>query len=212
MPNESPAVIIYNEDGYAVDTVVDGDGNRGLHTTSPFTEDRDKLVGVSFAKLLVATTTYYMGIDLSNTTDYHHAAGAGIFLSRSIAKALTTHAGPRWRVQRIVVLRIDGTDADLAILPQASVNLGDTSQLSVPEQVVDLWPALANLTVSGGAFTRFLTNAIELNVAAVNTGITFEDAAGNTPTPAVGDLLIRAELISGGGTLDFAFGLEYFVE
>ena len=192
----------------AVRTETDG----SVRTRDDFIDDRDKLVGVSFAKEAVATTTYYMAIDVSNTTDFHHTAGTAIHLSRSIGKALKTNAGSQWRAQLMVVLRIDGTDADLAILAQTSVNLEDTSTLSVPEQVVDLWPSLANLEVSAGVFTSFLTNAIELNVAAVNTGSAFEDAAGNTPAPAVGDLLIRAQLNSGGGTFSFAFGLEYFVE
>lgn len=200
---------------------VDGSGNTqsvrtetdgSVRTRDDFIDDRDKIVGLSFYKEGVAATTYYMGIDLSNTTDFKHAAGTGIRLVTSIGKAIKSNIGAKWAVQLLVVLRIDGTDSDLAVLAQASVSLQDTSALSRLEQVVDLWPHVANLSVSGGALTSILTNLIETGVTAINTGVTLEDAAGNTPTPAVGDLLIRADLISGSGTLDFAYGLHYWVE
>jgi len=172
-----------------------------------------KAVGVGFFKLAVAATTYYMGIDLSNTTDFPHTAGAGIFLMRSIGRSLKTTAGAKWSVQLLVVLRVDGTDSDLAILAQASMTLRDPSTLSIPEQVVDLWPAPSDLTVVTNDLPKFLTNQKELGVTALNTSTDLEDAAGNTTVhPAVGDLLIRVELISGGGTLDFAYGLQYYVE
>jgi hypothetical protein len=101
----------------------------------------------------------------------------------------------------------------LAILAQTSLNLQDTSILSVPEQIVDLWPHLANLTVEGNELANMLTNAVETGVTAINTSTNLEDAAGNAAVnPAVGDLLIRADLLAGGGSLDFAYGLQYFVE
>ena len=46
----------------------------------------------------------------------------------------------------------------------------------------------------------------------VSIELVVEDAAGNNVAPAVGDLLIRVLLDSGGGTVDFAYGLQYFVE
>jgi hypothetical protein len=197
-----------------LDAIKDTDGVKRI--TDPiqtdFTVDRDKIVGVSFAKLDNAATAYFMGIDLSNTTDYHHVAGTGIVLVQSIGKAFKSSAGSKWSVQLLVVTRVDGTDADLVILPQASLALRDTSKLAIDEQVVDLFPHFADLTVSGGKLAKSLSNSTEENVAAVNTGVTLEDAAGNTVAPAVGDLLIRVLNVSGGGTIDFAYGLQYFVE
>jgi hypothetical protein len=153
-----------------------------------------------------------MGIDLSNTTDYKHIAGDGIQLVQSIGKAFKTNAGSKWRVQLLVVARIDGTDADFVVLPQASMALQDTSKLSIDEQIVNLWPNVLDLTIATGDLTKNLTNAKELNIAAVNTGVNLEDAAGNSVPAAVGDLLFRVDLLSGSGTLDFAFGIQYWVE
>jgi len=180
--------------------------------SDPFQRDRDKVVGVSFAKLGVAATTYYLGIDLSNTTDYKHTAGSGIRLVQVVSKGLKSNSGAKWSAQLAVVTRIDGTDADLAILAQASLSLQDTSMFGIAEQVVNLWPHYADLTVSAGEFTKATTNAVELNVAAINTGVNLEDVAGNNVPAAVGDVLIRANLLFGTGTLDFAFGLQYWVE
>ena len=207
---ENPVLVAGWDTTNAQTLLTETDGS--VRTKDDFIDDRDKMVGVSFAKLGGTATAYYMGIDLSNTTDFKHAAGTGIRLVQSIGKAFKTNAGAKWSVQLIVVTRIDGTDADLAILAQASLALRDTSKLSIDEQVVNLWPHVVDLTVTAGELSQNLTNAIELNVAAVNTGVLLEDAAGNTVAAAVGDLLIRVELVSGGGTLDFAYGLQYWVE
>jgi len=237
MAGESPAVVLYDDNGKPIavqngiavpvgtsSLLISGQDAGGdartlltesdgtARTRDAFIDDRDKIVGVSFYKIGVTATTYYMGIDVSNTTDFKHTAGTDIQLAMSIGKAIKSNAGAQWTVQLLVVLRIDGTDSDLAVLAQSSLSLQDTSALSRLEQIVDLWPRVINLGVSGGKFTKILTNLIETNVAAINTGVTVEDAAGNTPTPAVGDLLIRAELISGSGTLDFAYGLHYWVQ
>jgi hypothetical protein len=215
MPADSPAVIVYNEDGYAVDTIVDDNETRGLHTTSLFTENSEKVVGVGFFKgdeNALTDTAYFMGIDLSNTTDFKHEPGNGIKLVQAIGKGFKSNAGAEWSVQLAIVLRIDGTDADLAIMAQASLTLRDTARLGIAEQIVNFWPHILDLTVTSNELSKNLTNTIETNVTAINTGVTLEDAAGNNVAPAVGDLLIRAQKIGGTGTLEFAFGLQYYVE
>jgi hypothetical protein len=181
---DSPAALIYDVTG----TNPAGVNADGEVSVRPDGAARDKVVGVSFFKEAVAATTYYMGIDLSNTTDYKHIAGDGIQLVQSIGKAFKTNAGSKWRVQLLVVARIDGTDADLVVLPQASMALQDTSKLSIDEQIVNLWPNVLDLTIATGDLTKNLTNAKELNIAAVNTGVNLS------------------------GTLDFAFGIQYWVE
>jgi len=208
MPGDSPAVIVFDETG-TNPAGVNADNEVAVR---PDGVDRDKVVGVSFFKESVAATTYYMGIDLSNTTDFKHVAGGGIILVQSIGKAFKSNAGAVWRIQLLVVTRIDGTDADFIVLAQASMALQDTSKLAIDEQIVNLWPNVLDLTVAAGELAKNLTNAKFLNEAAVNTGVLLEDAAGNNVAAAVGDLLIRADLVSGGGTIDFAFGLQYWVE
>lgn len=183
-----------------------------VRSKNDFVDDRDKVVAVSYVKFDVAVTTYYILIDLSNTTTYPHANGTGgIFIARSNAKGLKTNSGAKWAVTAFVILRIDGTDADIAALPGISFSLRDASTLSSPEQIINFFPVMLDLTVVAGAMVNTLSNHIE-TVTAVNTGVTLEDAAGNNVAPAVGDFVIRAELISGGGTVDFAVGAQYYVE
>jgi hypothetical protein len=123
-----------------------------------------------------------------------------------------SNSGASWAAEVFVVTRIDGTDADLTAIPGISFSLRDTSTLSLQEQIIHFFPVMLDLTVSAGELVNVLANFKLLNEATVNTGVTFEDAGGNNIAPAVGDILIRAELISGGGTLDFALGMQYFVE
>lgn len=202
---------------------VDGSGNTqavltetdgSVRTRDDFIDDRDKVVGVSYVKLGVAATTYYMLIDLSNLSGgYPHAnTTGGVFVAGSNSKGVKTNSGAKWAVEVFVITRIDGTDADIVAIPGVSFSLRDTSTLSLPEQIIQFFPIMLDLTVSAGALVNVLSNFILLNVAAINTAITLEDAGGNNTAPAVGDVIIKAELVSGGGTLDFAMGMQYFVE
>jgi hypothetical protein len=192
--------------------LTDTDGN--LRIKNDFIDDRDKVVAVSYVKLGIAATSYYMLIDLSNSSgDYPHAnTTGGVFVAGSNSKGVKGNSGAKWAVEVFVITRIDGTDADLVGIPSISFSLRDASVLSLPEQVIHFFPTMLDLTVSAGALVNTLSNFTLTNVAAINTGITLEDAGGNSIAPAVGDVIIVAELISGGGVLDFSMGMQYFVE
>lgn len=184
-----------------------------VRTKDAFIDDRDKVVGVSYVKFAVAATTHFLLIDMSNTTTYPHANGTGgVFVAGANSKGVKSNSGASWAVSIFVIVRIDGTDADLVAIPGISFSLRDVSSLSVPEQILRFFPTMLDLTVAAGALVNVLSNFILLNQAAINTGITLEDAAGNPVAPAVGDVIIKADLVSGGGTLDFSVGLQYFVE
>jgi hypothetical protein len=212
-PTENP-VLVAGQDGTNVQTLkTETDG--ALRTRDDFIDDRSKVVGVSFGKFgpaAISATTFYMGIDVSNTTDYRHTAGTKIVVVQTVGKAQKSNAGAKWALRLAVVIRIDGTDADLSIMPASSVSLQDTSKLSTDEQINNFWPHVPSLGVTAGELTKVASNTIEYNVAAVNTATLLEDVAGNTVVPAVGDLLIGAELIAGAGTFEFAYGIQYWVE
>lgn len=205
---------IYDASGNAVGVLLDGVVYR-LQVQTRFEEDREKVVAVAFGKEgaeAPTATAYYMGVDVSNTSDFPHAAGSGIKLVHSIGRAVKSNAGSSWSIQVMVVLRIDETDSDLAVIGAVSMSLRDTSKLSIDGQSVNLWPHFADLTVSGNELTNIATNLVVLNVPAVNTSVLLEDAVGNTVAAAEGDLLIRVLLLSGGGNLEFAYAIQYFVE
>jgi len=178
---------------------------------SPFSVDRDKLVVANYAKEAVAATTYYMLVDLDGAPYPHDAAGARLVLAGAASQGFKSNIGAKWAVQIGVVMTIDGTEAKLAWLPIASLSLRDTSKFS-GGQHLPLFPDYVDLAHAAGVFTKIASNLYESNITAVNTGITLEDALGNNVTPAEGDLLIRAELLSGAGTLDFKYAVQYWAE
>lgn len=207
--SDSPASILYDADANPVGVVLDGTVYR-LQVSSGPDEDRKKLVDVNFYKEGVSATTYYVFIDVSSSA-YKHTPGTKVMMTSVGGRALKAVIGSKWAVQLMVVLRIDGTDADLGILPIGSVSLRDTSTFTGGTQVV-LFPTVADLSVSGGGFTKITEGMTEKNVTAVNTGVTFKDVLGNNVTPAVGDVLLRAVLVAGVGDLEFAYGAQYWVE
>lgn len=207
-PTQNP-VLIAGQDGTNVQSLkTETDGT--ARVKDAFIDDRNKLVDVNFAYDGVTTTTYFVFVDL-NGAQYKHQSGTAIKVAAVGGRALKSVIGSKWEVALMVVLRIDGTDSDLGVLPIGSVSLRDTSAFSDGSTLI-LFPVLADLTVSGGDFTKIANGAKETNVTAVNTGVTFKDVFGNNVTPSVGDLLLRATLLSGSGDLEFAYGMSYFVE
>lgn len=214
MPAESPAVIIFDQDGYAVEVIQDDEGNYRLAVdakvgSDPFSEDRDKIVGVNFHDT-PSVTTYYVFVDLDGA-QYKHTSGSAAIVTGLSGKALKEKVGAEWAIQLIVVLRIDGVDADLGILPTASISLQKTSSF-IGETQANYFPTLLDLTVLAGDFTKISNGYKELNVSDVNTGITFSDVFGANVTPAVGDILLRVNKISGTGGVEFSYGMQYWVE
>ena len=171
----------------------------------------DLFVGVAYAKLDVADTTSYMFIDLDSTT-HRHKVGTAIKLGQVLGKGFKSSSGGKWVAQLGVIIRINATDSDIAVLTGVSVALRDASMLSTPEQIVDFYPHVLDLSVVNGEFSANVTNAKILGLTEINTGIQLEDVNGDLVTPAAGDMIIRAENISGGGSFDFAFSAQYFVE
>jgi hypothetical protein len=178
--------------------------------SDPHSRREVDVYSAAFAKEAVAATTFFMLVDLDGA-GYPHAPGTKVSIVGAFGRAFKTNAGARWAVDVGVVTRIDATDADITYFAGASMFLRDTSQLSVEAQAVILdFPISAE--VATGELARGISNFNENPEAGLNTGAGIEDPKGATPTAAVGDVVIRARLISGGGTLDFISSLQYFVE
>lgn len=208
-PTENPVLIAGWDSTNVRILLTEADGT--ARTKNNFIDDRDKIVGVNFAKTLVAATTYYEFVDLDGSNYKHNTSGTALLVASSGGWAAKTNSGSKWNVQLAVILAIDGTSADLGVLPLFSISLGNTSQFS-DKQFQNLFPGVVNLAVSSGDFTYIADGYKETGVTAINTGITLSDVFGSSVTPAVGDLLLRVELVSGVGTLDFAYGLQYWAE
>ena len=188
-----------------------GGGAAGVGGGGPGIED--SLVHAAYAKLgITGALNYFLFIDVDSAT-YVHTPGTAVRVSHATSKGVKSSSGARWSVQLAVILTIDGVSALIGILPGMSLSLRDSSSLSTPEQVIDLFPNLADLTVVSGDLTKFVLNPDLKKVEPlINTTITLEDARGAAVVPGVGDLIIRVEQISGAGSLDFAYGMQYLVE
>jgi hypothetical protein len=211
MASDSPAVIVFNEDGYAVDTVIDVDGNRGLHTTSPFTALQEKLVSTTIVKEETSDTAYYMLIDLDNSKHKHDISGSAIKSTHIIGRAFKSAASAKWVIQPAIVLDINATSAEIAVLHSISLALRDTSRFSIENQAVYKFPNLFDFTVSEGELLKQSTGTI-INVTEINTATSIEDIFGDTVVPSIGDMIVRAVRQVGVGTIDFAYNIQYFVE
>ncbi len=213
MAGDSPAVIIFNVDGYNVDTILDAANQLGLHTANPFTIDREKLIIAEIVQENLVATEYFMFIDLDNGGGaYKHTAGPAAFLVGAAATAFKTKNNDSWEIEIGTILDINGTDATIGFLSLATLSVRSTSTFEDTGGGGTLFPVIIDTTVSGGDFTKIATSNKE-TVTDINTGVTIEDVGGNLVTPAIGDIIVRANLLSGGtGELFFNFSLIYFVE
>jgi hypothetical protein len=212
MSGESPAAVIVDSTGVEVN-VLDDAGVKRLATDARVDSDpksrRDVFVA-AFAKEGVAATTFFMLVDLDGAGYPHDLAATKLSITTALGAAFKENAGSKWAVDVGVVTRIDGTDADITYFAGASMFLRDTSTLSIqPTTLVMDYPVSAE--VSAGALANGVSN-FDQNPAPLTTASAIEDPTGATPNPAVGDIVIRARLISGGGTLDFISSIQYFVE
>lgn len=173
--------------------------------------ERDQIVLANFAKEGVSATTYYVLVDLDGVPYAHDEAGTRLVMAGAAAQGFKSNIGAKWAVQIGIVMTIDGTDAKVGWLPIASLSLRDTSQFS-GGQHLPLFPDYVDLSQTGGVFDKIASNLYESGITAVNTGVTLEDALGNSVTPAVGDMIMRAELVLGAGTLDFKYAVQYWAE
>ncbi len=178
--------------------------------SDPHSRREPDIYSSAFAATDVAVTTFYMLVDLDGA-GFPHTPGTKASIVGSFGKAFKSSAGAKWVVDVGVVTRIDGTDSDITFFSAASMFLRDTSSLTVETQAIVLdFPLSAD--VAAGALARGVSNFNLDPETGLNTGAGIEDPTGATPTAAVGDIIIKARLVSGAGTLDFVSAIQYFVE
>jgi len=225
--------ILYKADGTPI-TIVNEAGADRLATTSVISDGTNvvsvnasgelavtlaggtaDVFGVDFGKSGQTTDAYYMFIDVDNQAGagpYKHAAGTAVKLHSVIGHLTKSKHSLDWKVVLAVVLRVDGTDADLAYLELSSMHTENSALFQVALDYKAA-PDPLDLTVAAGSLTRIAVKNVQLNVAAVNTATPLEDvSAAGTVAPAAGDILIFSDnLNSGSGTADWHFTANYEV-
>lgn len=155
-------------------------------------------------------TTYLIGIDLDNGSgNYKHTVYNKLYFNGISGTIIKSKVNSSWTVSFGIIIRIDGTDADLAIFEFGTLAAVDTSKAS--DHIIVVLRDGINITVSGGDFEQIAAGYVETTTA-INTGIQLEDVSGDPTTPGVGDVIYRIENNFGGGTLDFHYSIGYRVE
>jgi hypothetical protein len=174
--------------------------------------DRDKVVAVSYrVDPITAATTYLLGIDLDNPGGvYKHAAGTAIRLAGVHGTLLKVTTANQWRVFVGTVLAINAVDATIGWIGFGALGAQDTGSIQEVTTVLP-FPILADLSFSAGDYTKIAASHKETTTA-LNTGSLIPDVSGVNRTPAVGDLVLRVERISGGSNALIHYLFWYWVE
>ena len=148
---------------------------------------------------VTATTTPYLLIDLSDTTNYMHAAtNAILLLGLSISGVAT--AGT-FRVDIGVIVELDATDGTARFLRSivfpTAVNV---DRLINFDEGIDLG-------VTSGVLDNIVTNSADANSVNWQTDVTIAGPGGNA-APGVGDLVVLVTETA-AGSLDFEIEALY---
>ena len=176
----------------------------------PQSIDPERVSVVNLMKDSLSASAYFLFVDLDNEGGkYPHIAGDHILIANFLACALKSNASDTWCARIGVVVAIDETEATIEYMEMGTLPLRDASVLRCESQHL---VSVMNLSmkVTDGTLEHVLTNNVT-TTSDLNTGTTIEDVAGDQRTPAVGDILLRIDKMSGSGTLTCQYQLWYGV-
>ena len=149
----------------------------------------------------------YLLVDLSDSTNWPHSATNEVIL-RSVVIQGTVSGAHQWRLSLGVIVENDATNGTAVWV--VNEHLVSVSGVFLPPQRSFAEFGL-NLRASGGALTYGVANGhSELTSWQSDTAISA--TVGTTGTVAVGDLVILADEITSGSTLDFSVCVDYDTE
>jgi hypothetical protein len=212
--SDSPASILFDEFGTPIATV---SGVGGVRVSvdvgsSELGRQADKLVLSGFHAPALAATTHILMIDLDGGDggDYKHVGSSSIKLIFIAGSLVKSTIGAKWRSIVGIIKAIDATEATIHWLDAATLFALDTS--AVEQHKVTAVPEVINLEVAAGEMVFSTGGYDEAGVTAVNTTDGLNNVVGNSKTPAVGDMVLRVTLESGGGTAETAYSVRYLVD
>lgn len=180
--------------------------------STPQSRTAKKFVAAEFYKSAVSSTTYFVFIDLSNAgSDYKHSGTSSVKLISASARIIKERIISQWKAVVGVVLSIDGTSATIGWLHAVSLYAMDTARV-INEGVQGGKIFGIDLAQTAGDFDYIASGNIETGITAVNTGSNLENVKGNTVNPAVGDVILKIENVSGGGSIEASYSITYFVD
>jgi hypothetical protein len=180
--------------------------------STPQSKVAEKFVAVEFYNSAITNTTYFILIDLDGGGgDYKHSGSSSVKVVSSSARIIKERMISQWKSMIGIILAINGTDATIGWLHAVSLYATDTARLkSEIGQSTKIFGI--DLAQTAGDFDYIVAGNIETNVTAVNTGANLDNVKGNAVTPAVGDVILKVEKVSGGGSAEVSYSMTYFVD
>lgn len=168
-------------------------------------------VWADFHKEAMTDGAYHIFLELNYVggQQYRHTGGSYFVICSGTASAVKSAAADVWLVRVGVIVRINGTDADIAWLHSLDLSAHDPATTGADvlrfgfDQCVNL-----QMTTPPN-FDRMAVGDIETAIAAVNTGLTLPEISGVARTPAVGDVVMRPDRTTGAGTIDVSYSVQY---
>lgn len=151
----------------------------------------------------VAVSTFYILVDLSDTTNYPHVSTNGIVLRQVTASLRQT--GNAWRVLVGVVSDVTASNS----IMNGVFELNVPSTLNTALASIHYPFGGADLQVTGTTVAGLLTP--DINIPSVTTSTDLDSPAGTT-NPEVGDIILWVAEVTDGSTLDWAVGVFYCTE
>lgn len=209
------SIVLYDEDGNQVG-LVEKEGIYRLQSDSHtipidseghlITED---IVFVEYlATVSVDGPTFLMVIDLDNSNgDYPHAETGGVQILSGRTIIDKDVANAEWVGQLGVIVDINGTQATIALLAFGNVTADKTDTFRSVNAFAPS-PIAVPLKVVSNDLVKILTNN-GLVTTALNTGTPIPDPAGNSVTPAIGDIVSVITRVSGTGSAQYDVSFAY---
>jgi len=166
-------------------------------------------VAVVMKQTVTTAKEYFLLIDLDNAgSAYKHTLTGTIRAARFAAFINKENASARWLVQMGVILSIDGTEATIAWIPGGGVTTLRNDEF-IDFNGGDAFPVVFPFDVESGDLKYVASNDKE-TTSDVNTSGTLKNVADADVTPAVGDVILRAERSSGIGNADINYTAWYY--
>lgn len=173
--------------------------------------ERENDVWSVYAENGLNADKYVILIDLDGPAFPHVRAGqkANRVDSTSIYYTLEVAVNTSAQLFIGVINRIDGTDADICYFAGIPFLSGAQQE----DRIISLRgvPSQVKLDCAEGVLGHGITNLKELNVVAVNTGITLDSPEGaGSITPGVGDIILKYDHTAGSS--NFAIFVFYHTQ
>lgn len=165
-----------------------------------------------FVDPVAQAQTDFLLIDLDNGggSYRHQADGLKLVLHDVSSHLIKSKAGDVWDAVVGVILRISGTDADIAFFQFGAIHNTDQSDFTT-RNINDLYKLELDLAVLGGQLRNVAAGMVELADTTVNTATPIDDVSGTPVVPAVGDLILRVNRTGTGEAL-VHYAIWYRVE